>query len=408
VNVEQELISYIVVSGEKDLTIPRQYFLDDAAAAAYTWISDFCDEYGEAPTPTALLTQFPDFSLTEEFSGPPDFLRDKLFHNYRRAILQVGISAVDDALGEDDFDKALAALAQTTNAVLATQSDDGVIDGAATVRERLDDYLNASSNDGLLGKSTGLTFLDEATQGLQPTQLIVITGLAKSCKTAITIEIMRSVWADGWTPLMISFEMSSRQIFQRWDGFTAGINPRRLRSGELSDTEKWRLREKLLAFEGKHPFVIADDRSSVMTVSGIRGKVQQLKPDCLFVDGAYFLTDEISRETQTPIALTNISRGLKQLAMICEIPVVITTQALPNKVGRGNKLGMYSGGYTSAWPQDADVLMGTAADEELEGVYHVPILASRNSMPTENILRVSWDPPVIEEVPRVDDGLPAV
>lgn len=407
-NAEQELISYFLVSGEKDLTIPRDHFLDETAGTAYTWISNFCDQYGEAPTPAAFLTQFPDFSLVEEFSGPPDFLRDKLYRDYRTAVLQLGVSAIDDALGDDDFDKALAALTQTQNAVLATQPTDGVIDGAATARSRLAEYLAADAADGLLGISTGLSFLDEATQGLQPSQLIVITGLAKSCKTAITVEIMRTVWDADRVPLLISFEMSSRQIFQRWDGYAARINPRRLRSGELSEMERHRLEETMLGFENRRPFVIADDRSSVMTVSGIRGKVQQIKPDLLLVDGAYFLTDEVSRETQTPIALTNISRGLKQLAMHCEIPVIATTQALPHKVGRGNRLNMYSGGYTSAWAQDADVLMGTAADEELEGVYRVSILAARNSMPTENTLRITWDPPVIEEVRNVSDGLPAV
>lgn len=407
-NIEQELISYIVVSGEKDLTIPRQYFLDDAAGAAYTWISNFCDEYGEAPTPTALLTQFPDFTLTEEFSGPPDFLRDKLFFNYRRALLQIGISAVDDALGDDDFDKALAALTETTNAVLATQSGDGLVDGAATAKERLATYLNASSEDGLLGISTGLSFLDEATQGLQPAQLVVITGLAKSCKTAISVEIMRCAWNASKTPLLISFEMPARQIFQRWDGFAASINPRRLQSGSLSELERRRLQETMMGIDESRPFVVAEDRAAVMTISGIRGVVGKVKPDLLLIDGAYFLTDEISRETQTALALTNISRSLKQLAMYCQIPVVVTTQALPHKLSRGNKMNMYSPGYTSAWAQDADVLMGTVADEEMEGIYRASILAARTSMPTENILRISWDPPVIEEVPHVDDGLPAV
>lgn len=407
-NVEQELISYIVVSGEKDLAIPRAYFLDDTAGTAYAWLSSFCDQYGEAPTPAAFLAEFPDFSLVEEFSGPPDFLRDRLFHDYRAAVMHIGISAVDDALSEDDFDKALAALTQTHHAVLATQSGDGVVDGVATARDRLDGYLNASSADGLIGISTGLSFLDEATQGLQPSQMIVITGLAKSCKTAISVEIMRKVHAAGKTPLLVSFEMSSQQLFRRWDGFAAGINPRRLQSGDLMPSERRRLEETMLAFEDTRPFVIADDRSAVMTVSGIRGVVEQVRPDVLLIDGAYFLTDEISRETQTPIAVTNISRGLKQLAMICEIPVVVTTQALPHKVGRGNKMNMYSAGYSSAWPQDADVLIGTIADEEMEGVYHVPVLAARNSVPTENTLRIMWDPPMIEEVPSVDDGLPAI
>lgn len=407
-NVEQELISYVVMSGDytpltKD--VQAQYFLDDKSKEVYDFIVSFYGEYREVPSPTVLLDRYPDYTLLQDGTAPVSYLVDRLFIEYRTSMLQLGLSAVDDALASDDFDRALAALMSTQSAVLSTSSVEGIVDGSATALERSQAYRNVGRNEGLVGVSTGFSFLDAATQGLQPCQFIVITGLAKSCKTTIALEMLRSVWKNGKRPLMASFEMSSQQILQRFDGFAASINPRRLQTGELTPAEWQRLEHVLLEMHEAHEFFIAEDRSSIMTISGLRSKIEKHSPDVLFVDGAYFMTDEVSRETQTPLALTNISRGLKQLAMTCGVCVVITTQALPHKVGRNNKMNMYSGGYTSAWGQDADVLMGTAADEERPGYYKVPILASRNSMPTENVISISWEPPEIREIEYEDDGL---
>lgn len=413
-NVEQELISYVLLSGDRtcltDGGIRTEYFLDDQNKLAFEWIRAYADRYHEAPTPSVFLDHHPEFSITPEdkFSGPLEFLTDKLFADYRMVLLHIGVSAIDDALGNDDFDKALAALLETSRTILSTDTSDGVIDGVATVSERVAKYLNPPADDELVGLSTGFSFLDAATGGLQPGQFVVLIGLAKSCKTTITLEIMRSVWAAEKKPLLLSFEMPAPQILARWDGFACGINPSRLVKGDLSRAERKRLELYRDSQEGKQPYILVEDKRSVMTLSGIRAKIETHKPDVLFLDGAYFLTDEISRESQTPIALTNISRGLKQLAMICEIPVVATTQALPGKLGKGNKLNAYSGGYTSAWAQDCDVIAGTLAEEGLESVYHVPILAARNAAPSDNYIQVTWDPPAIKEVHDADDGLPAI
>lgn len=123
----------------------------------------------------------------------------------------------------------------------------------------------------------------------------------------------------------------------------------------------------------------------------------------MFIDGAYFLYDEISRESMTPIALTNISRGLKKLALNNDMPIVVTTQSLSHKVG-AKGLTANSLGYTSAWVQDADLVVGMeATDEDL--FYRMKVLASRNAAPQEHLISISWDPPQFEEA-EIEADLP--
>lgn len=406
-NFEEQIVSWMVMSGDvtqvlKTGIVPA-LFLDPENRKAYERVLSFTALYNEPPTPEVFLREHPGFPLVENYSGSLDFLVDELYKAYRRLVVQTGIASAENALDADDFDKAISTMAAAAQAASQNGNRSGDVDVIATRYERLERYRLASTQDGLLGISTGLAFLDEATLGLQPAQLIVIAGLAKSCKTTIMMGLCRAVWGAGKVPLVVSFEMPEPELSRRLDGFWAGINPRRLQTGDLSEAEWRKLEHTFLGFDGAHPFVMVEDRASAMTISGLRAKVEQVKPDVLFIDGAYFLTDEISGETQSPTALTNISRSLKKLAMSAGVAIVITTQALPHKVGRGG-MNMYSAGYTSAWAQDADVLMGTEAVVDSPGEFKVPILASRNSQPGDHRVSISWEPPEIKELEDEDDA----
>lgn len=406
-NIEEQLISSFLLTGDISRAVKSgltaSHFLDPINRRAYEWIASFSEVYKEVPTPDVFFREFPDYPilLADDLAAPDEYLVDQLHVQYRRLVVETGIAAADAVL-DSDIDQAAAILASTSTAAFeqARRSD---IDVVATRYDRLERYRLAATQEGLLGISTGLAFLDAATMGLQPAQFIVMTGLAKSCKTTIMLGLTRAVWKAGKTPLVISFEMPEPELSRRLDGFWSGINPRRLQTGELTEAEWRKLENTFLGFDGAHPYIVVEDRSTMLTVSGIRAKVEQVKPDVLFIDGAYFLTDEVSRETQTPIALTNISRSLKHLAMACNIAVVITTQALPHKVGRGG-MNMYSAGYTSAWAQDADVLLGTEAVPEQVGLFKVPILASRNSQPGNHMISITWEPPEIKEIEDEDDA----
>lgn len=398
--IEEEILSYIALTG--DLTVflaagvTADHFQDPVNRAVFDTVVAYKSQYNEAPTPDVITRNHPNYPLTEEFSGPPEYLIDSLHREARRTLLDLGLDAMATALEKDDVDGALALLHLTGQRVAVTQVTGRDVDYSATAPQRLERYQAARQTDGgLLGIPTGFECLDEATLGIQPQQLIVLTGLAKSCKTTIMLRMARAVYDHGLTPLIASFEMPEPEISRRLDGFLAGINPSKLQTGQLSHTEWAKLEQALLHGRDPHPWIITEDRGSVMTLSGLQSKIDTLQPGALFVDGAYFLHDELSRETGTPLALTNISRGLKQLALRNELAVIVTTQSLPHKVG-AKGLTAHSLGYTSAWVQDADVVIGTESTEE-DFFYLLKILASRNCPPQETMIAIHWDPPGIDE-----------
>ncbi|MGW5817715.1 DnaB-like helicase C-terminal domain-containing protein [Streptomyces noursei] len=409
-SIEEEVISYVALTGDLDTVVGQaggittDHFLDPETRKVFSSILAFNADFGEPPTPEVIHRDHPNFPFSEDSSGPIEYLLRELHEQRRRTIIDLGMGAVGEALDRGGSEAALPLLrmmlAQATTAAVGSRE----VDYAATGAQRLDVYRQARDNPGeLLGIPTGFKFLDAATLGIQPQQMIVLTGLAKSCKTTVMLGMTRSAYDYGAKPLLVSFEMPYQEIARRLDGFLARVNPKKLQTGQISAKE-WRQLEAALTDPlGEQPYIVTEDRAGAMTIAGLQTKIDQLSPSVIFVDGAYFLFDEISRESQTPIALTNISRGLKRLALNNDIPVVVTTQSLSHKVG-AKGLTVNSLGYTSAWGQDADLVVGMEATDE-DFIYRMKVLASRNAPPQEHLISISWEPPQFEEA-EVEADLP--
>jgi len=144
------------------------------------------------------------------------------------------------------------------------------------------------------------------------------------------------------------------------------------------------------------------DSTSGQTVSAIASKIQSKNPDIIFIDGAYLLIDEQTGESNTPQAITNITRSLKRLAQKIKRPIVISTQALAWKM-RGGNVTADSIGYSSSFHQDADVIFGLQkVDENIDDMRLLRVIASRNSGFTEASLTWDWNTGAFREMNEAD------
>jgi len=119
---------------------------------------------------------------------------------------------------------------------------------------------------------------------------------------------------DPYSSNFQSFEMNNIEQQHRHDAMRSHIAHSRLIRGALTKEEEARYQKVLEDMEGMHKFYLTD-AVSAMTVTGLAAKIDKLRPDSVFVDGVYLMVDEITGEQNSPQALTNITRGLKQLAM---------------------------------------------------------------------------------------------
>lgn len=368
--------------------VKANWFLDDDNRRVWEFVISHYNEYNEVPTAVVVKDHYPNYKVLD-VEDAIDYLLDTMVTFRRNLLTRQGLEAAIENLQENNHEAALIAMEGTLTRV----NEQGVLgthemDLSKNVDERYKEYKSLQ-NQEFLGIPTGFEKIDEATAGLQGGQLITIIAPPKTGKSQIALKIAINIHEQGKVPMFQSFEMNNKEQQQRHDSIRANISHTRLRRGKLTPAEDARYVSSLNKIETMQSFHLVDAVNG-LTVSSLAAKIQQTKPDVVFVDGVYLMLDEISGEMNTPQAITNITRGLKRLAQKINKPVIITTQTLLWKM-RGGKVTADSIGYSSSFFQDSDVILGLEPVEEDEEVRKLRIVSSRNCPPTETPITWNWE-----------------
>ena len=389
---EHRLLSRIIKTREITSVLQRgvneSWFLDDADRKVWAFVRKHYGEYSEVPSEVVVNDHYPNY-LVLDFEDTTDYLLDTLVEFRRRMLTRQGLEAAVENLQSQDHEAALLSMEQTITRV----NEQGIsgtheIDLSKNTEERYKSYQSLQNND-FLGIPTGFTKVDEATAGLQGGQLITIIAPPKTGKSQIALQMAINVHQQGYTPMFQSFEMNNHEQQQRHDAMRAHVDHNRLRRGKLLPEEESRYIDTLNEMEKEHSFHLVDAVHGI-TVSALAAKIEQTKPDIVFVDGVYLMLDEITGEMNTPQAITNITRAMKRLAQRVNKPVIITTQTLLWKM-RAGKVTADSIGYSSSFFQDSDVILGLEPIEEDDGIRNLKVVASRNCGPAETALTWRWE-----------------
>ena len=385
-------ISVLLEAGVND-----DWFFVDENKAVWRFIRQHWTKYQEVPTGVTVLDNFPTYRLLA-VEDNIDYLLDQLIEYRKRQSTITVVQDASEAIASGDHNTAIAVLNQGVAKLLDEGSRESTdIDLTLNAIQRFDEYLNVKTRpNGLLGIATGFRTIDQATAGLQPGQLITIIAPPKTGKSVLALQVAVNVHNDGFVPLFQSFEMNNIEQQHRHDAMRSHIAHSRLIRGALTKEEEARYQKVLEDMEGMHKFYLTD-AVSAMTVTGLAAKIDKLRPDIVFVDGVYLMVDEITGEQNSPQALTNITRGLKQLAMSKKIPIVISTQVLLWKMKK-RQVSADAIGYSSSFYQDSDVILGLQKqDEEDDTSRELRIVASRNCGPASSDLLWDWEEGKFEE-----------
>lgn len=201
-----------------------------------------------------------------------------------------------------------------------------VLEGAF---ERIDELHRERGK--LRGLTTGFTELDNVLAGLQNSDLVILAARPSVGKTSFALDIARNAAVKTKKSVGIfSLEMSKEQLVDRMICAEANIDLWRLRTGRLSerDDEFPRINHALGVLS-EAPIYIDD--SAGCTVLEIRTKARRLQAEhglgLIIID--YLQLMESHRYTggdNRVQEVSEISRGLKQLARELNIPVLCLSQ----------------------------------------------------------------------------------
>jgi hypothetical protein len=369
--------------------IKDDWIVDDDLRRVWKFVREHYSNYREVPTHVAVHDNFPNFKIVKNVEDTIDYLIDQMVSFRRRTLTRNGIETAIEKIQQNDHEAALTEMSKTVT-VVSSQGQVGTthIDLTTDPDKRWDEYQNMQNNK-VLGIPTGFAKIDEATAGLQGGQLVTVIAPPKTGKSQIILRVANNVHEQGFVPMFQSFEMNNHEQSQRSEAMRANVSSNRLRRGKLTATEEDRLLDLYSEMKNQKPFHLVDAVNG-LTIDSLVAKVEQLKPDILFVDGVYLMLDQVTGEANTPQALTNITRGLKRVAQKFDIPVVISTQTLLWKM-KGGKVSADSIGYSSSFFQDSDVILGLEPVEEDDTVRLLKVVQARNCPPSETSITWRWD-----------------
>ncbi len=214
----------------------------------------------------------------------------------------------------------------------------------------------------ILGIPSGLAQLDALLGGFQPSDLIILAARPSVGKTSMALNIAQHASVrEGKKVAIFSLEMSKEQLSLRLLSSETGINPRPLQTGFMEETD-WSKIATVMNDMASAPMWIDD--SPALSVMELRTKARRLEAeqhglDLVIVDYLQLMQAGVqSREPNRVQEVSEISRGLKQLARELKVPVIALSQLSRGVEQRGSAEPRLSDLRESgSIEQDADVVV---------------------------------------------------
>ena len=268
---------------------------------------------------------------------------------------------------------------------------------ASCLKANLKEIASPAKKEGeISGIPTGLNDLDRKLLGMRAGQLVILAARPGVGKTALGVNMAVNAVKKINLPVAIfSLEMLAPELSMRILSSEARVDANRIRSRNFKDSE---LREinRVVGEVSKYPIYIND--SAVTSIFDIQGQCRKIRIQqglgLIVVDYIQLMrphNSQIPREQQ----ISEISRGLKQLAKEMGCPVVALSQLNRSVESRTVKRPMISDLRESgSLEQDADVVLLIYRDDYYnsdsreKGI--ADIIIAKNRSGEQGVVKLKW------------------
>jgi len=212
---------------------------------------------------------------------------------------------------------------------------------AKSVSALMPEYLKhlitiSEKTPGLTGLPSGFANLDVRLGGFKPGKLYVVAGRPAMGKTAYVLNLLMNAAKLSKRPVAIfTLEMDDQETISRLLSTESGVDSKKITDGELDSAEWARINKATGALERVKFFI---DDTSGLKMFELRAKARRLVAKegvaMIAIDYLQLMSGDgknHNREQQ----ISEISRGLKTLAMELKIPVIALSQLSRSVESRG-------------------------------------------------------------------------
>ena len=217
---------------------------------------------------------------------------------------------------------------------------------------------NKNKEGNLVGLDTGFAELNKLTSGFKKNELIILAARPSIGKSTLALNFAANVCRNKKHVALFSLEMGHDQLIMRLLSTYSGLPLNKIVSGDLND-EEMRLLMQARTTINKFPLYI--DQTSTTNLRDIKAKCQKLKReghlDFIIIDYLQLLSSGENKLNRVE-EVSKISRALKEMARLFEIPVLALSQLSRNIEQREDKRPVLADLRESgSIEQDADVVM---------------------------------------------------
>lgn len=333
----------------------------------WDFIKEYYNETKQVPNVDLVETRFRDFDPQGE--GPTVYHVNRLQEAYVEDSLKKSVKNAAQLIQEEQTAKALDQLSRDISEISRNSSkvkDIDVIDLQDTIS-----YFEKAREEAMNGftgiKSNVLSFDACLPMGIKSGQLGILLAYPAIGKSWMALYLAVQAWKQGKSPMILSLEMTEQEVRNRVLAIMGEgkFSHRSLSAGRV-DIEEFTLWSKENLDNKPSLRIISNDGLGEINPNVIRSKVDQYKPDVIFIDYLQLMVDNGKSDNET-VKIKNLSRELKLLAITEQIPVVAIASATPDDstdLESIPQLGQVAWSRQIAYDADWVLAMGRAANSD--------------------------------------------
>lgn len=391
----RKLLSAVVLSGNVQQFIKLNlapHLFKESEGVLYAAILKHVQKHGKVPSTETITEMLGDvLAVTTE---PPEFYLEQVEHRYLHNAIKAMVIEAGEMLKDASPDNAYEALTKGISSLHLLKNRNNLIDFREILDLIVDEYMKVKQNNNEAGIMFGWPTPDGMTGGLKPGDVFSICGRPASGKTFMGLYSAHEAWKNHHPTFFASMEMTNQQIAQRLAAMHTHKALTQLMKGMLSTPSFTSLSKGLKALKKQEtPFWLVDGNLTV-TVDDIIMMARQLKPEAIWIDGAYLLRHPNPKISRFDRITENAESIKSKLATDLGVPVICSYQfnrAVSKTKKGGEKAGLDDIYGTDSIAQLSTVVMGLFETEsiETEKCRTVEILKGRNG--ETGSFKINWD-----------------
>ena len=302
---------------------------------------------------------------------------------YKRIVVEASESLVESLESGDDINTCLDKFERATERLNTSEEDNTLASSLGEIFEEL------NTGKKINKVKTGISIIDKCTNGIAPSELITIGAKSGVGKSALSIRIAINMFNAGKKILIVSREMSKKQVTERILLSHSGVTKEAYENRDFTDNDWVRIVETMEAFTTNR--IIIDDKIS--TIAEIKQAVRKHKPDVLIVDYVQLLTPSNPRDSRER-QVADISRELKKMTSDFDMIVIQLTQLAEKGLGNYRPSGESYTRESRAIYHDSNIVIyvhHVTEEKEIEIAHRSTVLKERQSLEQTKKMLENWE-----------------